>query len=178
MGGITKMAASVPVVPMDRGNNTTCTINLHGATIVSWRVNNQEQLFVSKKSVFDGRKPIRGGIPFIFPQFGTWHYGTNGPPYNGFGRIARWQCDKVPERLPSGDIEAIFSLCDSDYTFSMWQHQFRISYRIILREKELHLNIDELEYLTNWLDYYHVGRGGDLVGILKEFREQQESGIT
>ena len=55
----------------------------------------QEQLFVSKKSVFDGRKPIRGGIPFIFPQFGTWHYGTNGPPYNGFGRIARWQLDKV-----------------------------------------------------------------------------------
>merc|ERR1711971_849139 len=83
MGGITKMAASVPVVPMDRGNNTTCTINLHGATIVSWRVNNQEQLFVSKKSVFDGRKPIRGGIPFIFPQFGTWHYGTNGPPIRG-----------------------------------------------------------------------------------------------
>ena len=38
------MAASVPVVPMDRGNNTTCTINLHGATIVSWRVNNQVNL--------------------------------------------------------------------------------------------------------------------------------------
>ena len=36
------MACHVPVVPMDRGNNTTCTINLHGATIVSWRVNNQE----------------------------------------------------------------------------------------------------------------------------------------
>ena len=35
------MAGHVPVVPMDRGNNTTCTINLHGATIVSWRVNNQ-----------------------------------------------------------------------------------------------------------------------------------------
>ena len=36
-----------PVVPMDRGNNTTCTINLHGATIVSWRGNNQ----VSKRSL-------------------------------------------------------------------------------------------------------------------------------
>ena len=59
---------SSPVVIMDRGNNTTCIINLHGSTIVSWRVNNQEQLFVSKKSVFDGRQPIRGGIPFIFPQ--------------------------------------------------------------------------------------------------------------
>ncbi|CAB0039856.1 unnamed protein product [Trichogramma brassicae] len=41
------MAAATSVVVLDRGNNTTCTINLHGATVVSWRVNNQEQLFVS-----------------------------------------------------------------------------------------------------------------------------------
>lgn len=32
---------ATPVVVLDRGNNTTCTINLHGCTIVSWRVNNQ-----------------------------------------------------------------------------------------------------------------------------------------
>uniref|UniRef100_A0A8D8BIG7 (northern house mosquito) hypothetical protein n=1 Tax=Culex pipiens TaxID=7175 RepID=A0A8D8BIG7_CULPI len=38
--------AATSVVVLDRGNNTTCTINLHGATVVSWRVNNQEQLFV------------------------------------------------------------------------------------------------------------------------------------
>ena len=63
-------SSSPPVVMMDRGNNTTCTINLHGCTIVSWRVNNQEQLFVSKRSVFDGKKAIRGGIPFVFPIFG------------------------------------------------------------------------------------------------------------
>ena len=44
------MAAQVPVVPMDRGNNTTCTINLHGATIVSWRVNNQVSTSKSSKS--------------------------------------------------------------------------------------------------------------------------------
>ena len=37
--------ASPPVVVLDRGNNTTCTINLHGCTIVSWRVNNQEQVW-------------------------------------------------------------------------------------------------------------------------------------
>ena len=41
--------ASTPVVVLDRGNNTTLTVNLHGCTIVSWRVNNQEQLFVSKR---------------------------------------------------------------------------------------------------------------------------------
>ena len=43
------MAGHVPVVPMDRGNNTTCTINLHGATIVSWRVNNQASFCLSTR---------------------------------------------------------------------------------------------------------------------------------
>uniref|UniRef100_A0A182X883 Uncharacterized protein n=1 Tax=Anopheles quadriannulatus TaxID=34691 RepID=A0A182X883_ANOQN len=29
--------AATSVVVLDRGNNTTCTVNLHGATVVSWR---------------------------------------------------------------------------------------------------------------------------------------------
>lgn len=29
----------------------------------------------SKLAVFDGKKAIRGGIPFIFPQFGPWSFG-------------------------------------------------------------------------------------------------------
>ena len=100
--------ASPPVVVLDRGNNTTCTINLHGCTIVSWRVNNQEQvwvstctqfdlhlrithlitplqLFVSKRSVFDGKKAIRGGVPFVFPIFGP----SSVMPQHGFARISR-----------------------------------------------------------------------------------------
>ncbi|KZC09966.1 Glucose-6-phosphate 1-epimerase [Dufourea novaeangliae] len=131
------MAAATSVVVLDRGNNTTCTINLHGATVVSWRVNNQEQLFVSKQAVFDGKKAIRGGIPFVFPQFGAW---TFGPPH-GFARIIRWNVEKSPERLPSGDVEAIFSIMDSEFTRSMWNYPFRLTYRLILREKELHFNI-------------------------------------
>lgn len=129
--------ASTPVVVLDRGNNTTCTINLHGCTIVSWRVNNQEQLFVSKRSVFDGKKPIRGGIPFVFPVFGS----STILPQHGFARIVRWQLEKGPDRLHTGDIEAIFSLSDSDFTRAMWNAQFRVTYRLILREKELHMNI-------------------------------------
>ena len=37
---------------------------------------------------------------------------------------------------------------------------------------------EELEYVTNWLDYYQVGEGGALVGFHKEFRGQQEQGST
>ncbi|KAK4015022.1 glucose-6-phosphate 1-epimerase isoform X1 [Daphnia magna] len=136
-GGNNMAAAPTSVVVLDRGNNTTCTINLHGATVVSWRVNNQEQLFVSKQAVFDGKKAIRGGIPFVFPQFGSWNYG----PQHGFARIIRWHVEKAPERLPSGDIEAMFCIVDNEVTRSMWNFPFRLSYRLILREKELHFNI-------------------------------------
>ncbi|KYN20465.1 Glucose-6-phosphate 1-epimerase [Trachymyrmex cornetzi] len=70
-------------------------------------------------------------------QFGTWTYG---PPH-GFARIIRWNVEKTPERLPSGDIEAIFSIMDNEFTRSLWNSQFRLTYRLILREKELHFNI-------------------------------------
>lgn len=104
---------------------------------MSWRVNNQEQLFVSKSAVFDGKRPIRGGIPIVFPQFGAWAFG----PQHGFARNITWNVEKPPEKLPSGDVEVIFSLMDSDYTRSMWNYPFRLTYRLILREKELHFNV-------------------------------------
>ncbi|XP_055385921.1 uncharacterized protein LOC129614951 isoform X2 [Condylostylus longicornis] len=111
--------------------------NQSGATVVSWRVNNQEQLFVSKLASFDGKKAIRGGIPFVFPQFGPWPFG----PQHGFGRITQWTLERSPERLCNGDVEALFSLMDTDFTRSMWNFPFRITYRLILREKELHFHI-------------------------------------
>ncbi|XP_053639288.1 uncharacterized protein [Cherax quadricarinatus] len=137
-GSVAEMAApATSVVVLDRGNNTTCTVNLHGATVVSWRVNNQEQLFVSKQAIFDGKRAIRGGIPIVFPQFGPWSTG----PQHGFARICRWELKKPPERLPTGDVEAMFQLLDNEFTRSMWNYPFSLTYRLILREKELHFNI-------------------------------------
>ncbi|XP_049301997.1 uncharacterized protein LOC105228281 isoform X3 [Bactrocera dorsalis] len=70
-------------------------------------------------------------------QFGPWSFG----PQHGFARITRWNLERSPERLHNGDIEAIFSLTDNEFTRSMWNYQFRITYRLILREKELHFHI-------------------------------------
>lgn len=44
------------------------TVYLYGATVASWKLaNGEEQLFVSSKAKLDGSKPIRGGIPVVFP---------------------------------------------------------------------------------------------------------------
>ena len=43
-------------------------IHLHGATVISWKSNDsRENLWLSEKAVLDGSKPIRGGIPVVFP---------------------------------------------------------------------------------------------------------------
>lgn len=44
-------------------------VYLFGATLTSFRTaSSREVLFLSKKAVFDGAKPIRGGVPLVFPQ--------------------------------------------------------------------------------------------------------------
>jgi len=51
-----------------------------GATVISWKsvginatseTEPTERLFVSSKSALDGSKPVRGGIPVVFPFFGN-----------------------------------------------------------------------------------------------------------
>lgn len=43
-------------------------ILLHGATVTSWKsAGGQENLWLSEKAVFDGSKPVRGGVPVVFP---------------------------------------------------------------------------------------------------------------
>lgn len=41
---------------------------LHGATVISWKdAAGNEKLWLSEKAVLDGSKPVRGGIPLVFP---------------------------------------------------------------------------------------------------------------
>lgn len=51
-------------------------------------------------------------------QFGPCSFG----PQHGFARITRWTLERAPERLHNGDVEAIFSLMDNEFTRSMWHY--------------------------------------------------------
>jgi glucose-6-phosphate 1-epimerase len=79
------------------------SVFLLGATIVSWKVDNEEIIFVSKKTIWDGSKAVRGGIPICFPSFGPWIYG----PQHGFARTSKeWKVHSEPKvDVNSGDVE-------------------------------------------------------------------------
>lgn len=55
------------VVEASLPSGESVTVQLYGATVISWKCNGQEQLFLSQKAHLDGSKPIRGGIPLVFP---------------------------------------------------------------------------------------------------------------
>jgi glucose-6-phosphate 1-epimerase len=69
-------------------------ILLYGATVISWKdAAGSEKLFLSRAAKTDGSKAVRGGIPLVFPVFGTApeHKETATLPQHGFARTSRWE---------------------------------------------------------------------------------------
>lgn len=67
------------------------SILLHGATVTSWTTPaSGENLFLSTAAALDGSKPVRGGIPLVFPVFGPPPSGSK-LPQHGFARNVKWE---------------------------------------------------------------------------------------
>ena len=103
------------------------TVSLLGATITSWMMFSQNLLFLSKKAVFDGSKPIRGGIPIVFPQFGPGKL-----PQHGFARTQIWEHVSTETEEESGDVTAVFRLVSNEETLKVWPHAFELQYTVAL----------------------------------------------
>ncbi|KAF2858651.1 galactose mutarotase-like protein [Piedraia hortae CBS 480.64] len=68
-------------------------ILLYGATVISWKRNGQEKLWLSDAAKLDGSKAVRGGIPVVFPCFGPppKDHATGKLPQHGFARSTTWE---------------------------------------------------------------------------------------
>lgn len=62
----------VEIVTLQHPSGATASVNLWGATVVSWKLpSGKEVFYLSPLSDTTNVLPIRGGIPLIFPQFGN-----------------------------------------------------------------------------------------------------------
>jgi glucose-6-phosphate 1-epimerase len=83
LGGLTKAIVTTPVASGE--------IYLHGAHVTSWQPAGHEPvLWMSRSSLFQTGKPIRGGVPICFPWFGP-HASDPSAPAHGFARTALWE---------------------------------------------------------------------------------------
>ena len=74
-------------------------------------------LYIRPDAVFDKSKPISGGVPLCFPQFGPGVM-----QQHGFARNLEWEvgstsADPQPD---DRDPEVELILTDNDYTRAMW----------------------------------------------------------
>lgn len=104
-------------------------IYLHGAHVTHFQpVGKAPVLFMSGRSLFAADKPIRGGVPVIFPWFGPRADHPESPAH-GFARTSEWQVESLSED-GDGVVTAAFELVPDERTRALWPGDFKLSYRV------------------------------------------------
>ncbi|KAK2761311.1 hypothetical protein FQN54_001833 [Arachnomyces sp. PD_36] len=131
------------------------SVSFHGATVTSWKLaDGEEQLFLSEKAHLDGSKPIRGGIPVVFPVFGpppASGHATSSLPQHGFARNSFWEflgkstSESSNENQKSdSNIKLDFGLSNgmlSDEFKKAWPYEFGLVYSVSLTPKSLETSL-------------------------------------
>ncbi|KAI8029232.1 hypothetical protein LOK49_LG01G02992 [Camellia lanceoleosa] len=127
---VTEGQGNLPKVVLTSPHGSEAELYLFGGCITSWKVSNKDLLFVRPDAVFNGQKPISGGVPHCFPQFGP------GPmQQHGFARNMNWSI--VDSQDVEGNPVVILELKDGPYSRAMWDFSFQAMYKIILDAKSL-----------------------------------------
>jgi glucose-6-phosphate 1-epimerase len=91
----------------------TAEIYFHGAHLTTFQPRGAKPvLFMSAESHFDAAKPIRGGVPVIFPWFGP-KQGSPESPAHGFARIRPWELESCTKQA-DGAIRVALTLAADD----------------------------------------------------------------
>ena len=89
------------------------TILLHGAHLTRWNPTGTEPvIFLSSKSAFAEDKPVRGGIPVLYPWFGSGWDGKH-EPMHGLARTTEWTVEAA-HLAPTGDVSVKLALPETD----------------------------------------------------------------
>ena len=106
-----------------------------GAHLMTWTTEGVERLWMSPLSRPGQEEALRGGVPVLFPQFGTF----GALPKHGFACNAVWR--------PHGqdDTSLLLELTPDDLSDEMraaWPHQFQLRQKIDLAPGQLTVTLD------------------------------------
>jgi len=125
----------LPMVRLTHSCGASADVYLFGGCVISWKqANGSEVLYVRPDAVFDKSKPISGGIPHCFPQFGPGAMQQHGFARNLDWAIGSTSADVQPDER---DPEVELVLTPNDYTTKMWPFKFRAVYTVTLHGETL-----------------------------------------
>lgn len=143
-------------------SNSSVTILKYGATVISWINKGTEKLWLSEEAKLDGSRPVRGGIPLVFPVFGKCKdtsHDTEPLPQHGFARNSTWQ---FLGQVTESPVAVQFGLGTEDVDpnlFELWgkgRHDFTLILTISLGIDSLKTEIEventgSSTFEFNWL---------------------------
>ncbi|KAI0093233.1 galactose mutarotase-like protein [Irpex rosettiformis] len=122
---------------------SSAEILLYGATVISWKSPSvtspeiKERFFVSGKAVLDGSKPVRGGIPVVFPAFGPPTHPDHAKlPQHGFARSEVWSLDSTVMDNDAG-VSVRLALLSNANIRSKFDKPFELHYVVTLAEHQI-----------------------------------------
>lgn len=129
---------NLPKIILSHQSGSTAEVYLHGGHVTGWSVPGVgDVLFLSRESLFVQGKPIRGGIPICFPQFG----GRGSLPAHGFARTSEWSLIHS-ELSDNGIVSVELQLNDTPETLAIWQHSFILKLRVLLDSRALSIELE------------------------------------
>ncbi|EIN13736.1 galactose mutarotase-like protein [Punctularia strigosozonata HHB-11173 SS5] len=130
-------------VTLKHPKGSSVEILLYGASVISWKAASPnsseivERLFVSSKAFLDGSKPVRGGIPVVFPCFGApTHPDHLKLSQHGFARSETWTFDSVVMDNEAG-VSVRFTLDPTSSIIAKYDKPFHLAYVVTLAEHQL-----------------------------------------
>ncbi|CAN1757123.1 Putative glucose-6-phosphate 1-epimerase [Linum perenne] len=128
---VTEGEGNLPKVALTSPHGSEAEIYLYGGCLTSWKVSGgKDLLFVRPDAVFNKKKPISGGLPHCFPQFGPGVL-----QQHGFARNMDWSV--VDSEKAEGDAVVTLELKDEPYSRAMWDYGFQALYKVVLNAKSI-----------------------------------------
>lgn len=103
-------------------------VALCGAQVLSWHRGDRDVLWTASKPEYAAGKPVRGGVPLVFPWFGD-HPTDKKLPAHGFARTLEW---RVAAAEPGPRV--VLATQDDEKTRALWPHAFALRFAIDLRD--------------------------------------------
>eukprot|EP00930_Biecheleria_cincta_P020842 TRINITY_DN15588_c0_g1_i1.p1 TRINITY_DN15588_c0_g1~~TRINITY_DN15588_c0_g1_i1.p1 ORF type:complete len:375 (-),score=71.12 TRINITY_DN15588_c0_g1_i1:171-1295(-) len=154
-----KSDEGLDIVTLKHGD-AEATIYLFGGLVASYKVGGHDWLAMRRDAKFDGSKPISGGLPHCFPQFGPGVI-----QQHGFARNLNWTLVAGASK----DGVAVLELMDTEETRKMWPHSFRLTYWVELKENALdttlrveNLSSDPFDFTLALHSYYSCSKIDDV----------------
>lgn len=119
----------LPFLRLSHDSGYTTVVSEYGGQVLSWRdPSERDLLFVSKQALYERGKPIRGGIPIVFPQFSKGSL-----PAHGFARTMMWKV--VREQVSTtGPVSVTLRLLPDAQTRELWAYEFYVELDVVLTD--------------------------------------------